>query len=264
VRYASDELSVSGLQGLTVAMVVMAALLGASACEKEEGGRGTPPPSAWKPPPAESAAVPAGAGARASGGDAGAGDPHAGMNLGGAGDPHAGMDLGGAADPHAGVDMSEAHSSPTGDQDPHANLDMGSGDTDPQMAAMDPPDPDRPIDKTKFLRGNIRAKADVASAIKPGSVLFLSAWPVDPNTGEVLGAPVAVAKLTTDKLPVAFELSERDAMAAGTKFAGDVIITARVDGDGEARTKEPGDVEGRVQARIPAKGIDLILDTALR
>jgi hypothetical protein len=53
-------------------------------------------------------------------------------------------------------------------------------------------------------------------------------------------------------------------MAAGTRFDGDVVITARVDGDGEARTKEPGDVEGRVQARVPAKDLDLVLDTALR
>jgi hypothetical protein len=262
VRYASDELTVSR-RALTVATVAMA-LLVTSACEREGGGGGTPPPSAWKPPPAESAELAAGARARAGNSDAGAGDPHAGLEMGGAGDPHAGLDMGGAGDPHAGLDMSEAHSSPTGDQDPHANLDMGSGDEDPQMAAMDPPDPDRPIDKNKFVRGNIRAKPDVASKIKAGSVLFLSAWPVDPNTGEVLGAPVAVAKLTVDKLPVAFELSERDAMAAGTKFDGDVVVTARVDGDGEARTKEPGDVEGRVQARIPAKGVDLVLDTALR
>jgi hypothetical protein len=257
VRYASDELTVSAPRALTVTMMVVAALL-LSACQRDEGTRGTPPPSAWKPPPAESAALAEG-GARASASDAGAGDPHA-----GAGDPHAGLDLGGAGDPHAGIDMSEPHSSPTGDQDPHANLDMGSGESDPQMAAMDPPDPDRPIDANKFLRGKIRADAQVADAIKSGAVLFLSAWPVDPSTGEVLGAPVAVAKLTVDKLPAEFELSEHDAMAAGTRFDGDVVITARVDGDGEARTKEPGDVEGRVQARIPAKGLDLVLDTALR
>jgi hypothetical protein len=270
VRYASDEPTGSAAAFLITAMLLLPALLAASACQREDDPRGTPPPSAWKPPPAESGAVGTGGAGKQSGEPSGtsegSGDPHAGLDMGGAGDPHAGLDMGGAGDPHAGLDMgqSEAHSSPTGDQDPHANLDMGSGDTDPQMAAMEPPDPDRKIDESKFLRGNIRADAKVAGSVRAGAVLFLSAWPVDPNTGEVLGAPVAVGKLTVDKLPMAFELSERDAMAAGTRFEGDVIISARVDGDGEARTKEPGDVEGRLQARIPAKGLDLVLDTALR
>ena len=87
---------------------------------------------------------------------------------------------------------------------------------------------------------------------------------VDKATGEVLGSPMAVEKLTADKLPLAFNLDERNMMVKGTTFQGDVLLTARIDQDGEARTKEPGDIEGRARARVPAEKIDIVLDTVLR
>jgi hypothetical protein len=221
--------------------------LAAAACQSSgDAPRGMPPPSAWKPPTPQPSVVEPGAGGRAQSGD----DPRVAPSD----DPHAGLDMAsGQSDPHA---------SATGDQDPHAGLDMG--EEDPAMAGMEAPDPNRPIDPNKFLRGVIRAGKDMEAGIRPGAVLFLSAWPIEPTTGEVLGSPVAVAKMDIQKLPMKFELSERDVMVAGTRFEGEVLISARVDGDGEARTKEPGDVEGRMRARIPAKDLDLVLDTALR
>ena len=212
--------------------------------------RGMPAASAWKPPAAIASEVEGGRGAPATPGDD---DPH--------------PDLA-----RSGGDRGGSHAGPTGDQDPHANLDMDTegavgpgedGGPDPAMANLKPPDPDRPIDPNKVLRGTIRAGKAVADAIKPGSVLFLSAWPIDPATEEVLGAPVAVAKMAVEALPMKFELSERDVMVDGTRFDGEVMVRARVDGDGEARTSEPGDVEGRVRARVPASGVDLVLDTAV-
>ena len=245
MRCARFELSVSAAPVLTILVPI---LLAQSGCDRDTEPRGLPSVSAWKSPEAKQSEVDRGGGPSAE--QPGAGQP-------GADDPHAGMQMEGS-DPHAGLDMGGQ-----GGADPHAGLDMG-GAEDPAMAAMQPPDPDRKIDASKFLRGTIRADAKVAAGIDSGAVLFLSAVPVDPATGEVLGAPVAVARLEVGKLPMRFELTERDAMAAGTRFEGDVLITAWVDGDGEARTKEPGDVEGRLRARVPARGLDLVLDTALR
>jgi hypothetical protein len=254
VRCGRYPLSVGAAPALAILLSI-----GASGCEGDRQPRGVPSASAWKPPEAQPSEVDPRIAAGPS--DAGGGDPHAGMQMeGGGADPHAGLDMGGqgGADPHAGLDMGGQ-----GGADPHAGLDM-EGEEDPEMAALQPPDPDRKIDDKKFLRGTIRADAKLAGSIKSGAVMFLSAVPIEPTTGEVLGAPVAVARLDVGKLPVPFELTERNAMAAGTRFEGDVMITAWVDGDGEARTKEPGDVEGRVRARIPARNIDLVLDTALR
>ncbi len=252
MRCGRYQLSVGAAPVLTI--LVSIALGG---CDGDRQPRGVPSASAWKPPDAQQSEVERGGGAGKSV-EGEADDPHAGRQMDGD-DPHAGLDMGGqgGADPHAGLDMGGQ-----GGADPHAGLDMG--EDDPAMAALQPPDPDRKIDDSKFLRGTIRADAKLAAGIKSGAVLFLSAVPIDPTSGEVLGAPVAVARLDVDKLPMPFELTERDAMAAGTRFEGDVMISAWVDGDGEARTKEPGDVEGRVRARIPARSVELVLDTALR
>ena len=58
-------------------------------------------------------------------------------------------------------------------------------------------------------------------------------------------------------------MSRKRIVIAGTNFAGDVIIMARVDGDGDAMTKLAGDVTGSVQAKIPAKDLTITLDQVL-
>lgn len=212
----------------------------------DDGTKRVPPAAQWKAPEV----VPSEVGSSSTSGTR---DPHGGSPRRPSRSPHDGdgphrVD-GETDDPHAGLDM----------DDPHAGLDMGEDD----LGGLEPPDPDRPIDPTKFLRGRIRA-GDEAATVAPGAIVFLSAWPIDKGTGEVLGSPLAVAKLTADKLPMEFRLDERNMMVKGTRFEGDVMIVARVDNDGEARTKEPGDLEGRVRARVPADKIDLVLDTRLR
>jgi hypothetical protein len=182
-------------------------------------------------------------------------NPHAGMDMGGmgGGDPHAGMDMGGG-DPHAGMDM--------GGGDPHAGMDMGGGD--PRMAMVEPPDPNRPIDESKFVSGTITASAEVAPKVKAGAILFISAKPINPATGEVIGGPLAAERIDITELPVALKLTERNAMSAGTRLDGEVLIQARIDGDGDAISKEPGDITGEVRAKVPAGKLGLELDTILR
>lgn len=232
----------------------------ASACKKDDRpSPKLPPASDWQAPPMSGGQQ----GAPASG-HAGS-NPHgtAGMNT-GASDPHAGLDMGamGAAggDPHAGLDMNAAGG------DPHAGVDMGGGHAgaiDP-MDAVQPPDPNRPIDDSKFLKGAIVVTKETADRVKPGAIIFISVRPIEPVTGEIIGGPIAVERIDVQTLPTSFHLSERNAMSAGTQFAGDVLISARVDADGEARSRSPGDVEGTVRATIPSDKLELKLDTILR
>jgi len=166
----------------------------------------------------------------ARGGQVGATDPHAGMAM---TDPHAGIDMGGGVDPHGGL----------------------------SMGAAGPP---QSVDPSKFLKGTIRASKETAALIEPGSILFLSVKPIDPLSGEVIGNTIAVDRLDIAVLPIDFALTGADTMIPGTKFEGSVLISARVDQDGEARSKQPGDIEGSVKATIPAEGITLSLDTILK
>ncbi len=216
-------------------MVFASLLLVACGCDsKEDPAANLPVANSWG----------AQGGAQAAGSD-----PHAGMDMGGD-DPYAGMDMGGD-DPHAGLDM--------GGDDPHAGLDMGGS----ELGGWQPPDPNRKVDPSQFLKGTLSAGKVVAGKIAPGSILFLSVRPVNKATGESLGSPLAVERLEVQSFPLRFHLSSEQSMVAGTAFEGDVMVYARIDGDGEASTTMPGDIEGSVMATIPAQGLKLVLNSVV-
>lgn len=146
--------------------------------------------------------------------------------------------------------------------DPHAGLDMGGAGGNPGGLAA--PDPNRKIDPKMVLQGSLSASKDLAGLIKPGAIIFLSARPVNKVTGESLGAPLAVDRIDVQSLPVDFHLSGAQSMVAGTAFEGDVMLYARLDGDGEASSTLPGDIEGKVMATIPAEGLELVLDSLIK
>jgi hypothetical protein len=60
-----------------------------------------------------------------------------------------------------------------------------------------------------------------------------------------------------------FNLTEAQAMLAGTQLVGDVLVTAHYDQDGDALTRQPGDLVGQVRVTIPARGVQLMLDAVL-
>jgi hypothetical protein len=225
--------------------------LAAGACSKDDRKdyRGLPPADTWQAPNPAAAAAAQGE----------AQDPHAGMGM---GNPHAGMGMG---DPHAGMDMGNPHAG-MGMGDPHAGMDMnaGGGDggagLDVMQLGLPPPDPERSINPDKFLRGTLKPAAATRERIPPGSVIFLSVKRADPATGQPTGASLAVKRLQLSSWPLWFELTEADAMIGGTAFDGDVVITAWSDQDQDAIGRQPGDVQGQVRAKIPAKDLVLVLD----
>ncbi len=149
--------------------------------------------------------------------------------------PHGGV----PANPHAGMGG-----------DPHGGMVMGA----PPAAEIDP---------NMFLKGDIVATAKTKQLVEPGAILFLMVKPINPVSGEIIGNTIAVDRLDIAQLPIPFELTGADAMMMGGKFEGDVIVIARIDQDGEARTKQPGDIEGSVVAKIPADKLTLKLDTVI-
>jgi hypothetical protein len=170
-------------------------------------------------------------------------NPHAGLDMGGAGDPHAGVDMGGAGDPHAGRDMS-------------------GGGTDVTKLGLAAPDPDRPIDPTHRIAGTITVDAKARDKVKPGTSVFLIVKRAGPD-GAPSGPPLAVDKLTWTGDGMAFELTEAQAMVAGTDLSGDVVVMARYDQDSDALSKQPGDITGQLRVKIPADHVKLTLDTVL-
>lgn len=63
--------------------------------------------------------------------------------------------------------------------------------------------------------------------------------------GRATGPPLAVKQMPAD-LPATFRISEADSMIPGTPLLGDLDVFVRVDQDGNAFSRQPGDLEGHV------------------
>jgi hypothetical protein len=234
---------------------ILATGLAVSGCSKKTQD-GLPPASEWSSSPetvpstasAGDPAVPDITPPRGMGGDPS--NPHAGVDMNGdPSNPHAGLDMDGdPSNPHAGLDMS---------QNPHA-----AGGTDVTKLGLAAPDPNRPIDPNHRVTGVISVDAKAKDRVKPGTAVFLIVKRAGPD-GAPSGPPLAVDKLSWSNGGVAFELTDAQAMVAGTELTGDVIVMARYDQDSDALSKEPGDITGQVRVKIPAENVKLSLDTVL-
>ncbi len=160
------------------------------------------------------------------------------------------------ANPHAGVPGAP----PLGDDLATDDQGAGGGVAVEQLGLV-PPDRDRAIDASKFLGGTLIVPVADQAKIPAGATIFVSVRSGDAG-GAAAGMPMAVDKLTvTGTWPLAFRITEAQAMVSGTAFAGTVVISAWYDQDGEARAKQPGDISGTVKATIPADGLVITLDT---
>jgi hypothetical protein len=166
-------------------------------------------------------------------------------------DPHAGVDMTGGdpSDPHAGLDLT---------QNPHG----AGGGMDVTKLGLQGPDPNRPIDPTHRVTGVISIAPAALAKAKSGTSIFLIVKRAG-ATGEPIGSALAVDKLAWSAEGVPFELTDAQAMIAGTELSGDVVVTARYDQDADAISKQPGDITGQVRVKIPADHVKLTLDTVL-
>jgi hypothetical protein len=151
----------------------------------------------------------------------------------------------GAAEPHPGP----------GGAAPHGPI-----ATDVSKMGLPAPDPGRPLDPTHHVRGVIEPGPGVAGKLKEGGAVFVIVKRDD--GGKPTGPPLAVQRLAW-KPGLIFELTERQAMIGGTQLTGDVIVTARYEQDGDALTKQPGDVTGQARVKVPADAVSVALDTVL-
>jgi len=154
------------------------------------------------------------------------------------------------ADPHAGL--------PPGHPAIGGGAQMGATGA-PAAAGDEAATPgDIPFDPKSVISGTLALDPKLKGKVADGDVIYLVARSADQP-----GPPLAVKRLTAGKFPMAFTLDGRDAMMAGTKMSGKVTVSARVDKDGDAMTKNPGDVTGSKTVSVPANKVVLNLDTVL-
>ena len=152
---------------------------------------------------------------------------------------------------------------------PHAGMGMDGlpPGHPPVGAGMGPPGGGSPISGAAppinagpggRLKGHIALDAARAADVKAGAVLFII---VRRDAGEGQKGPLLASQKVEvtgpAMFPLAYEIGPEHVMMAGTALDGQVRVEARVDQDGDAISKQPGDVTGARTGAV-AVGTDAV------
>lgn len=129
----------------------------------------------------------------------------------------------------------------------------------PPVAATEAPPVAATEANSAAIEGTLDLAPDLAGRVPPGAVLFVVA-----RTAKS-GPPLAVVRVEAPSFPLVFSIGPDDRMIQSIPFAGDILISARVDADGNAMTRNPGDLQG--ESGIPNapgdRGVTLLIDEVL-
>ncbi len=108
------------------------------------------------------------------------------------------------------------------------------------------------------IRGRVRLAPGSSAA--PGGVLFL----IVRRDSAAAGPPLAVKRLDAASLPIAFEIGAGDVMVPGQPWSAPLWLSARLDADGNAATRDPAEPTAALGAPLEpgATGVELVLGAA--
>jgi cytochrome c-type biogenesis protein CcmH len=109
------------------------------------------------------------------------------------------------------------------------------------------------------ISGRITLDPKLRAAIDPNGALFIIAR----QAGGAPGPPLAVKKVDKPTFPLSYSLGQENVMMQGAPFAGKIDVTARLDKDGNAMTREAGNLLGAYRKNpvaVGAQNVDITLD----
>jgi hypothetical protein len=108
------------------------------------------------------------------------------------------------------------------------------------------------------VKGTIRLGPGRSASDHAGSTLFVVARPA----GVPGGPPLAVLRTTSPTWPLDFEIGQANVMIPGRRFEGPIDLSARLDSDGDAMTRDARDPQATLPAPVtPGNvGIELVLE----
>ena len=109
--------------------------------------------------------------------------------------------------------------------------------------------------ETLNIQGTVRISEGLKNKMPENAVLFLFVR----NLNAKRGPPLAVQRLPKVEIPLKFLLGPQDIMIPGTPFDGPMLLTGRIDADGDARVGA-GDIEGFVKVKPGDKNVELFLN----
>jgi hypothetical protein len=110
--------------------------------------------------------------------------------------------------------------------------------------------------------GTVKVAPDLSASAPAGTVFIIARMAGMPDRGP----PIAVVKLDNPSFPASFEIGASNMMSPELGWSGPYDLYVRLDADGNAMTKAPGDltVEKPVAKVTPGqKNIELVLDKRL-
>lgn len=112
------------------------------------------------------------------------------------------------------------------------------------------------------IQGIISVAPKLQAKLDSQTALFIIAR----TGGGPAGPPLAVKKIDRPAFPVSYSLGPEDIMMAGTAFAGEVHISARLDKDGNPITREAGNLAGEFRnnpVTVGSQKVDIVLDRVM-
>jgi hypothetical protein len=137
---------------------------------------------------------------------------------------------------------------------------MGRGNAPAPVAAQVPAPAAAPAAASgATISGTIRLGDGLAGPSQ--GMLFVIARPFGVNAGP----PLAVLRIPSPSFPVAFEIGPENVMIPSMRFEGNIGISVRLDGDGNAMTRNPGDLQGATAEPVQpgARDVEIVLDEKL-
>ena len=124
------------------------------------------------------------------------------------------------------------------------------------------PRSDRPAASAATSDAEIRGTLEIADEFRGKAPAQATLFLIARREGTAAGPPLAVRRIPGPTLPMEFAIGPQHVMIQGMPFAGAIRLTARLDGDGDPMTRQPGDLSGTAsQASEPgARGVQIVFD----
>jgi hypothetical protein len=113
------------------------------------------------------------------------------------------------------------------------------------------------------ITGTISVDPKLKNAVNPQWTLFIIGRSAEGGGGP----PLAVKKVDRPVFPLSYSLGSENVMMQGRPFSGKVTIIVRLDKDGDATTRDPGDLTGEYKknpVEVGSKNVDIVLDQITR
>jgi cytochrome c-type biogenesis protein CcmH len=109
------------------------------------------------------------------------------------------------------------------------------------------------------ITGKITVDSKLKDKVNNKAALFIIARSAEGGGGP----PLAVRKVERPAFPLSYSLGAENVMMQGRPFSGKVTITVRLDKDGNAMTREAGNLTGEYKknpVEVGSKNVDIVLD----